>query len=190
MLEAGKEYTASSGVVLRVLPMPYRLLRRYQQYALAQWPDPDPPTREIATVTGPETVDDERDPQFLAAKAEATQRRNEYLSERTLEDCVPLDLTPHEPQIKRLERTTGEAYPADVFERRVKFLSEWVLRTKQDFEAVTALAVGQAVVGDEEVERLLATFRRAMARRSGADAVPPGADEAERVVVPDKDAGA
>jgi hypothetical protein len=184
-MEAGKEFTTSSGVTLRIVPMAYRLLRRYESFALREWPDPEVPTKQIDTLTGPETVENRDDPQYAAEKAAVERRRQEYMTERTIEDCALLDLAPWEKQIKRLEVTTGEEYPTDPFERRVRFLTEFAMRTGQDYQAVTAIAVGQATVGDEEVERLLRQFRRALAQRAGDAAKAPGADAAERVDVPE-----
>lgn len=177
-------YTTSVGVELEVLPVPYREYLNWQAKAMSLFPDPVPPTKEVKTVTGPETVEDLEDEGYKAAKRKAERDRNEYVSERILKWCVNVKAGVDEAVIAELEADSDILFPQPARERVLAYLSRYALRTTVDFSTVTTLAVTQTLVSDKEVRDRVASFRGKVAQPTGNDVDAPGAPEAQRVDVP------
>lgn len=175
-MEKVEEYTATSGITVQVRPLPGGAYRKLQVRAMEEHPDAVPPKKEIPVFDGTELVDDEDDPEYVAAQAAAEHAREQMVGEAILEWCVDLDLGPHEATIARLERKLG-SYPKDEHERRVRFLEDWVFRTGEDYRDVTFLAISQALIDDKEVAERLQFFRREVAGDAGAEPDAPGAAE-------------
>lgn len=190
MLKSGpEELTLSSGVTVHVAPFPAGLWASLNSTGFERFPDPEPPRKTVEVVDGTEEVDDLKDPVYLAAKAEAERERNNLLGEAIIDLCVQVDMEPWAATVKRLERYTGK-YPRDEDDRRVKFLTEYALRTRGDYEAVMVSATTQMMVSDPEVAARLKFFRREVEGAAGDDADAPGADEGERVDVQPEAEGA
>jgi hypothetical protein len=176
----GKELTLDSGVTVTVLPFPAGLFEKVQARALADFPDPDPPMKEIPVVDGTEEVEDTDDPEYQEQKELAERKRLERLGEACLDFCVVLDLEPWEPTIRRLERYT-QPFPEDLDERRMEFLTGYALSTASDWQNTLVTAVEQTVIGSPEVAERLKSFRRSVEGPAAADADASGADAVERL---------
>lgn len=174
----GENKTLSSGVTVTVIPFPPGLLQRIN----SDHPDPVPPKKTIEVLGGTEEVDNLKDEGYLAEKDKVTQERNSLLGEAVIELSVEIDLAKYAKEIKKLERFTSP-YPDDPDERRMRFLQEYALRTRGDYEAVITSAITQIAISDEEVAERIATFQTDMARSSPNGAKASGTDEVQRVEV-------
>jgi len=162
-------------VQVTILPFPSQLYPRLNAKALAEHPDPEPPTKTIEVVDGTEEVPDEEDEGYQAALQEARSARQALLLEAILDFCVEVDMGEWEEQIARLERYVGEL-PDDPVERKIEFLNQFALRTKGDYELVATTATAQMMAGSPEVAQRLKSFRDQMAQPADNDADAPGAD--------------
>lgn len=155
----GESKTLSSGVTVVVIPFPPGLLQRIN----SDHPDPTPPKKTIKVLDGTEEVDNLTDPGHLAEKDRISTERNALLGEAVIELCVEVDLTKYAKEITKLEKFTSP-YPDDPDERRMRFLQEFALRTKGDYEGVITSAITQIAISDEEVKERIASFQTDMAR--------------------------
>lgn len=168
----GESKTLSSGVTVVVIPFPPGLLQRIN----ADHPDPVPPKKTIQVVDGTEEVDNLKDESYLTQKEEVTQQRNSLLGEAVIELCVELDLAKYAKEIKKLEKYTSP-YPDDTDERRSRFLSEYALRTRGDYEVVITSAITQIAISDEEVQERIKSFQGQLSQRATNGAKAPGVNE-------------
>lgn len=166
----GESKTLSSGVTVIVIPFPPGLLQRIN----SDHPDPVPPKKTIKVLDGTEEVDNLKDEGYILEKEAVTSQRNSLLGEAVIELCVELDLTKYAKEITKLERFTSP-YPDDADERRMRFLQEYALRTRGDYENVITSAITQIAISDEEVQERIATFQSDLSRTStnGAKASSP-----------------
>lgn len=168
----GESKALSSGVTVTVIPFSLGL----QQRINSDHPDPVPPKKVIQVLDGTEEVDNLTDPDYLAEKDRVTQERNSLLGEAVIELCVEVDLGKYAREITKLERFTSP-YPDDLDERRMRFLQEYALRTRGDYEAIITSAITQIAISDEEVQERIATFQADMARNSPNGHQASGLDE-------------
>ncbi len=168
----GESKTLSSGVTVVVIPFPPGLLQRIN----SDHPDPVPPKKTIKVLDGTEEVDNLKDEGYLAQKDEVTRERNSLLGEAVIELCVEVDLKPYAKEIAKLERFTSP-YPDDTDERRMRFLQEYALRTRGDYENVITSAITQIAISDEEVQERIATFQSDLQRNSPNGTKAHGVDE-------------
>jgi len=168
----GESKTLSSGVTVMVIPFPPGLLQRIN----LDHPDPIPPKKTIKVLDGTEEVDNLKDETYLAEKDTVTTQRNSLLGEAVIELCVEVDLTKYAKQITKLEKFTSP-YPDDTDERRMRFLQEYALRTRGDYEVVCTSAITQIAISDEEVQERIAMFQVDLSRGSTNGAKARGADE-------------
>lgn len=162
-----QEKTLSSGVTVRVLPFPAGLWDKINSQIQADFPDPVPPKKTINVLGGTEEVDDLENPEYkqkaLEAKTARDNASGKIIGEATLDLCVLVDLAPYEGAIKRLEKYTDK-FPSDPDERRIRFLTEYAMRSRGDYEAVTFSAVTQMAIGDKEVAERVSSFQDNVAR--------------------------
>ena len=190
LLKTGpEEIKLSSGVTVRVAPFPAGLWTALNARAFEKFPDPELPKKTIPVVDGTEEVDDLSNPEYLEAKAQAARDRNNLLGEAIIDLCIQVDLEPWEGTIGRLGKYSDE-YPEDADDRRVRFLTEFALRTRADYEAVMVSATTQMMVSDPEVAQRLKFFRRQVAGAAPDDADAPGSAKEERVEVQPEAEGA
>lgn len=179
-IEIGEEKTLSSGVTVRVLPFPAGLWDKINAQILEEYPDPIPPKKTITVLGGTEEVDDLDDPEYKEKAATTKKERDtasgNIIGEATLDLCVEVDLTPYTNIIKRLEKYSGK-FPADSDERRVRFLAEYALRSRGDYEVVTFSAVTQMTIGDKEVAGRISNFQDNLAGPGAHDNGASGAPE-------------
>lgn len=169
----GESKTLSSGVTVTVIPFPPGLLQRIN----SDHPDPVPPKKVIKVLDGTEEVDNLKDEGYILEKEKVTQERNSLLGEAVIELCVEVDLGKYAKQIIKLEKFTSP-YPDDDDERRLRFLQEYALRTRGDYEVVITSAITQIAISDEEVQERIASFQSELSRPATNGAKAPGADEA------------
>ena len=174
----GESKILSSGVTVTVIPFPPGLLQRIN----SDHPDPEPPKKVIEVLGGTEEVDDLKDEGYLAEKDTVTTQRNSLLGEAVIELCVELDLKLYAKEIKKLERFTSP-YPDDTDEQRMRFLQEYALRTRGDYEVVITSAITQIAISDEEVQERIATFQTDMARSSPNGHKASGTNEVQRLAM-------
>ena len=168
----GESKILSSGVTVIVIPFPPGLLQRIN----SDHPDPIPPKKTIKVLDGTEEVDNLKDESYVLEKEAVTTQRNSLLGEAVIELCVEVDLSKYAKQITKLEHFTSP-YPDDADERRMRFLQEYALRTRGDYEVVITSAITQIAISDEEVQERIATFQADLSRGSTNGAKAPGADE-------------
>jgi len=174
----GESKSLSGGVTVTVIPFPPGRLQRIN----SDHPDPVPPKKTIKVLDGTEEVDDLKDADYLAKKDEITTQRNSLLGEAVIELCVELDLAKYAKEITKLERFTSP-YPDDTDERRMRFLQEYALRTRGDYEVVITSAITQIAISDEEVAERIASFQTDMARSSPNGRKASGVNEVKRLAV-------
>ena len=174
----GESKVLSSGVTVIVIPFPPGLLQRIN----SDHPDPVPPKKTIKVLDGTEEVDNLKDEGYILAKEDVTRERNSLLGEAVIELCVEVDVTKYASQIKKLEKYTSP-YPDDLDERRMRFLQEFALRTRGDYETVITSAITQIAISDEEVQERIATFQSDLQRSPSNGAKAHGANEALTVEV-------
>lgn len=176
-----EELTLDSGVVVHIAPFPAGLYQAIANKATRLHPMPSPPMKEVQTVTGPESVEDLDNPEYLAAKQAAETARNTLLGEAVLDMCVQVDMAEHEDELRRLAKYADLSDDSD--ERRLAFLQMYALRTVRDYQRVMASATAQTLVSDPEVAERLASFQRPLERPEGGNSQAPGADEGIRMEV-------
>lgn len=181
-----QEKTLSSGVTVRVLPFPAGLWDKINSQIQTEYPDPVPPKKTINVLGGTEEVDDLDDPEHkrkaLEAKTARDNASGKVIGEATLDLCVQVDLAPYESAIKRLEKYTDK-FPSDPDERRIRFLTEYAMRSRGDYEAVTFSAVTQMAIGDKEVAERVSSFQDNVARSEPSGNGTSGTDEVKRLEV-------
>lgn len=178
--ELGEKHCLSSDVVVTVVPFPAGLWEKINTKALREFPDPIPPKRQIKVVDGFEEVDDLENPEFVAKKAEMEAARSNLLGEAVIDLCVKLPLADWESQISRMERYT-EAYPTDPDDRRMRFLTDYALRSKGDYEKVMVSAITQMAIGDKEIAERLTNFRDTLAQSADNGAGASGIAQVVRL---------
>lgn len=174
----GEEVTLSSGVMVRVMPIPPGLIQQIQR----DYPDEKPPKKTITVLGGTEEVDNLDDPEYKARQAAIERERNGKLGEAVVEFCLECDLDKYASTIKRLEKIVS-AFPTDPDERRIRFLYEYALRTVGDYSITQAVAIEQISFTDEEVKERISSFQSDLARATANGTAPSGANEGERVEV-------
>lgn len=181
--ESGEGRVCSSGVTIRVRPIPAILLRRLEAKINRDFPDPLPPKKTIEVLGGTEEVDDLNNSDYIREKNEIALKRIELQGEAILDFCVDLEggIEAYNAVIARIEKRAGEAYPTDPDERRLLFLSEYAIRSGVDWQFVFASAVEQTQATDPEVTERMDSFRGKMARPKTNGHAPPGLDEVERL---------
>lgn len=177
-----EEKELSSGITVIIRPFPPGLFESINTQAFRLFPDPQPPKKTIAALGGEEVIDDTNDPGYLQAVAAMQTKRSNLLGEAVLDLCVELDLEPYRDTIRRLEKYSGD-FPDDPNERRLKFLTDYALRTKGDYEAVMVSATTQTMIDDPEVSERIELFRGQVAQSANNGAVTPGPDAAKRLAV-------
>lgn len=180
--QSGEDLTLSSGVMVHVVPFPADLNKSISAYAFKQFPDPIPPKKVITVVDGTEEVDDLDNADYLAEKAKAEAGRSKIISEAFLDLSVNIDLARYEADIKRVERYTG-AYPEDATERKLKFLTEFAIRTITDYQAISFSVMQQSGISEEDVAARLDLFRPEVARPEDKQATPSGPAKNKRLDV-------
>lgn len=174
----GESKTLSSDVTVIVIPFPPGLLQRIN----SDHPDPVPPKKTIQVLDGTEEVDNLKDEGYILEKEAVTTQRNSLLGEAVIELCVEVDLKLYAKEIKKLEKYTSP-YPDDTDERRMRFLQEYALRTRGDYEVVITSAITQIAISDEEVQERIKSFQSDMALSSTNGHKASGANEVKRVAV-------
>lgn len=181
-----QEKTLSSGITVRVLPFPAGLWDKINSQIQVDYPDPVPPKKTIQVLGGTEEVDDLENPEYkqkaLEVKTARDNASGKVIGEATLDLCVQVDLAPYENAIKRLEKYTDK-FPTDPDERRIRFLTEYAMRSRGDYEAVTFLAVTQMAIGDKEVAERVNSFQDNVARTATNDNGASSTDEVIRLEV-------
>jgi hypothetical protein len=183
------ELTFSSGVTVDMLPFPAGMWEEINIKAFEQFPDPVPPKKTIKALGGTEEVDDLEDPEYKASVEKVGKDRTGLLLEAVLDICPQLDLVKWEPRIKRLEKYT-RAFSEDPDDRRIEFLTRYVLRTKSDYENLMLAAVSQILVDDPEVSARIQYFQSQVEGAATPYLDAPGASEGERVEVSQASEGA
>lgn len=180
--KSGEDLTLSSGVTVHVVPFPADLNKSISAYAFREFPDPIPPQKTIQVVDGTEEVDNPEDADYLAEKSRAEAGRNKIISEAFLDLSVIVDLAKYEADIKKVERYTGP-YPEDLSERKLKFLTEFAIRTVTDYQAISFSVMQQTGISEEDVAERLDLFRPEMARAEDKQAASPRSTKNKRVDV-------
>ena len=182
---SGESRICSSGVKIWVTPLPADLLRRLQAKLEKDHPYPPVPKKTVEVLGGTEEVDDINNPEYLTEKKAIDVIRLGEQGEAILDYCAEVDggIGEYEAKISRIEKRTGEDYPTDLDDRRIQFLSEYVIRSPSDWGFVFASAIEQTQVTDPEVVTRMDSFRDNMARAGTNGHTPSGADEVERLAV-------
>jgi hypothetical protein len=179
---AGKEdwrkMTLSSGVTVLYGPFPHGLYWDIMARALDDYPDPEPPKKEIEVLGGTEEVDDEDDPDYKLELGTARAKRAHLMGEAALEFCV--EVVEPEDWERLCDRVAAkyakEQPPEDPDEKRAWFLAKYAIRTKEDWDLVRNIQKFSQIE-EKEVEQRAEFFRGEVegAEDPGADA--PGAAE-------------
>lgn len=172
----------SSGVTIKVTPFPSGMWSKINARCQRDFPDPPIPKKTINVLGGTEEVDDLENSSYKEAKQVTDNKRNNFLGESVLDICVEVDMDQWESKIKRIEQRT-EPYPEDPDDRRVRFLSEYAIRSAGDWQFVFASALEQTQVTDQEVSERINNFQRKVARSTDNGVEAPGVDEVKRVDV-------
>jgi hypothetical protein len=170
------ELTFSSDVTVKMLPFPAGLWEEINIKAFENFPDPVPPKKTVNVLGGTEDVDDLDNPDYKADVQKVGQERTGLLLEAILDICPQLDLTQWEPRIKRLEKYS-RPFSDDPDERRIEFLTRYVLRTKTDYENLMISAVSQILVDDPEVSARIKYFQSQVEGAAATYTDAPGAPE-------------
>lgn len=164
-VEAFKDETLSSGVVVRILPFSAKLFDNIQQRGLRKYPDPTPPKKIIKVVNGTEEIDDYSNAEYLAEKDRIEKERNNFtgtlIGEATLDMCCQVDLKAWQKQIERL-KNYDDKVPEDSEDLRIWFLQNYAIRGRADYERVSTTALTLMAVGDGEVLKRIESFRSEM----------------------------
>jgi len=180
--KSGEDLTLSSGVTVHVVPFPADLNKSISAYAFREFPDPIPPKKTIQVVDGTEEVDNLEDADYLADKVRVEAGRSKIISEAFIDLSVNVDLGKYNADIKRVERYTGP-YPDDPTERKLRFLTEFAIRTVTDYQAISFSVMQQSGISEEDVAERLDVFRPEMARAEDKQAAPSRSLKNKRVDV-------
>lgn len=178
--QSGESRVMSSGVEIIVRPFPGGLWEKINARARRDFPDPVPPKKTIEVLGGTEEVDDYSDADYLEKKRLSELGRNNFLGEAILDLCVDLDMSKWQSRIKRIEMRS-ELYPEDEDDRRVRFLSEYAIRSAGDWQFVFASAVEQTQTTDPEVLERIDSFQRQVERNQTNGASSSSVEEVERL---------
>jgi hypothetical protein len=180
---SGESRVCSSGVKIWVRPLPAILLRRLETKISRDNPDPTPPKKTIDVLGGTEEIDDVNNPDYLEQQRLVNLKKIELQGEAILDFCVDVEggIEAYADVIARIEKRTDEKYPVDPDERRMQFLSEYVIRSGVDWQFVFASAVEQTQATDPEVSERMDSFRDKVARPETNGAAPSGADAVKRL---------
>jgi len=185
--EYGQKYTFSSGIEAVILPFPSLRFEKFVKQSKKKYPVPKPPKKTIKVVDGTEKVDDLTDEKYLDKKEAAEEKQSRWLSEKILKiclrDCIELDISGYEHVIVLLEEDNEEKYPDNPLERKVQFLTDYVIRSAVDFQALTQIATNLMRVDDEEVSDQLDSFPDHVEGTADNGTETSGLDEIERVEV-------
>ncbi|MHC4617950.1 MAG: hypothetical protein ACYTEQ_09375 [Planctomycetota bacterium] len=183
-----EEFTLLSGVKIRALPIPPLLPDQYREELAEEYPDPEPPDKEITVLGGSETVpnleDEDYQAELEAAKATRRAELASMLLKYALDFCVEV-VNPKkwEPTIKRLEKHSRKPFPKDEHERRVQFLSTFAFRTAQEFNLLVNSVTSQAAITGAEVESRMNSFPSDLEGSAASRDEASSPDEGERVAV-------
>lgn len=178
---AFEEIVPSSGIPVKVTAFPAALWTRINLRAHEEFPDPDPPQKTIKVLNGTEEVDDLTDPDYVAKKQEAENNRGRILGEAIIDLCVHLEVDKYKDLIKRLEKHIGDKYPKDEDDRRVMFITEYVLKNGSDYDKVTWSAISQMMITDKEVADRVKFHGGEMARSTSSDPDAPGSNAVQQL---------
>lgn len=183
------ELTFSSGITVEMLPFPAGMWEEINIKAFEQFPDPIPPRKTITVLGGTEEVEDKEEPAYKADVEKVGKERTGLLLEAVLDICPQLDLARWEPRIKRLEKYT-RPFSDDPDDRRIEFLTRYVLRTKTDYENLMLSAVSQVLVDDPEVSARIQYFQSQVEGAAAPYLDASGAPEGVGLEVPSAGEGA
>lgn len=185
-----EEIVPSSGIPVKVTAFPASLWTRINLRAHDEYPDPDPPKKTIKVLNGTEEVDDINDPDYVKEKETAEHERGRILGEAIMDLCVHLDVDKYKVLIKRLEKHIGEKYPKDIDDRRIMFITEYVLKNSKDYEDVTWSSISQMMITDKEVADRLKFPEGDVARSTFTDLDASGSNAVQQLELEPEDAGA
>jgi len=170
------ELTFSSGVTVKMSPFPAGMWEEINITAFERFPEAVPPKKTIEVLGGTEEIDDLENPDYKAQVKRVGEERSGLLLEAILDICPQLDLTEWEARIKRLEKYS-RPFSDDPDERRIQFLTRYVLRTKSDYENLMISAVSQILVDDPEVSARIKYFQSQVEGAAASYTDAPGAPE-------------
>lgn len=168
--------TFSSGITVEMLPFPAGLWEEINIKAFENFPDPVPPKKTVNVLGGTEDVDDLENTEYKADVQRVGRERTGLLLEAILDICPQINLTEWEAKIKRLEKYS-RPFSEDLDERRIEFLTRYVLRTKTDYENLMLSAVSQILVDDPEVSSRIQYFQSQVEGAAASYTDAPGAPE-------------
>jgi len=156
-----KEIKLSTGVTVTVHPVPQKI------YDVIRMRHPDPPVpilEDDRTATGePMRFEDRDDPDYLQAKREAEQARQMAWAEASLLFGLPDVQVPDgwEPPTEELEYLTGGQWQPRQGEkgRKLDYIEWELLAVVGDYQRVQAAINQLAMVSEEAVDAVEATFR-------------------------------
>jgi len=175
-LNGNGKLTFSSGISVDMLPFPAGMWEEINIRAFEDFPDPVPPRKTINVLGGTEEIDDLENSDYKASVEKVGRERTGLLLEAILDICPQLNLSEWEPRIKRLEKYTRK-FSEDVDERRIEFLTRYVLRTKSDYENLMLSAVSQILVDDPEVSARIQYFQSQVEGATASHLNAPSATE-------------
>lgn len=184
-VESGESHVCSSGIKIWVRPIPSTLWRRVLAKVEKDHPYPPVPKKTIKVIDGTEEVEDSTNPEYLAMKKAVDEARINDQGEAIIDYCVDVDggIEQYDSKIARIELRTDEAYPVDTEDRRILFLSEYVIRSAADWQFLFASAIEQTQVTDPEVSARMDTFRDNMEGSKANGNAPSGPAKVKRVAV-------
>jgi hypothetical protein len=184
-VESGESHICTSGIKIWVRPIPSQLWRRVLAKVEKDHPYESVPKKTIKTVDGTEQVDNPTDPHYLEKKRAIDEARINDQGEAIIDYCVDVDggIEQYDSKIARIESRTDEAYPTDLEDRRIQFLTEYVIRSAGDWQFLFASAIGQTQVTDPEVSARMDTFRDNVAQPETNGATPSSATKVKRLAV-------
>jgi hypothetical protein len=156
-----------NGIKLKINPFPPGMYEAIMNDVIKEIPLPEIPQKEIDVFGGQkEMVDiesgDEGWDEYNKQKTELEKKRDRTMSERILKfvmnECLEITNPKKMNQdIKRLSQYTG--FPDDELERQNKYISSYVLKTKNHYEKVIKTAIALSVIDDAEVAERLESFQ-------------------------------
>lgn len=155
------EYKVASGQVIRYKPLNPDLA----QAVLEAYPDPEPPTREVATIDGSkEQIPDPNDAGYQERLREVSRERGRALQRLLVAQCLD-DLELPEGWIERQKWILpGWEAPENELDRKLYWVQHWMLTNPADLVGLLNAAQFAAVLTPEEVEKQMANFRPQVAR--------------------------
>jgi hypothetical protein len=168
-----KQVTFSSGVTVDMLPFPAGLWEEVNTKAFQDYPDPIPPKKTITVLGGTEEVDDLENEDYKAEVEKVKGQRAELLLRAILDICPQLDLSAWEGKIRRIE-VYSPKFSNDPEDRKIEFLTRYVIRTDEDYTELMISAIEQTMIKDPEVADRIRYFRREMERATHPDLDAPG----------------